>query len=81
MSPAALVLRGLVRLYQLALSPLLPMVCRFDPSCSRYAMEALAEHGALKGGLLAIRRIGRCHPWGGQGYDPVPPGRSHRPTR
>ena len=45
------------------------------------ALEALAEHGALKGGLLAIRRIGRCHPWGGQGYDPVPPGRSHRPTR
>ena len=73
MSPAAIALRGLVRLYQLTLSPLLPMACRFDPSCSRYAMEALARHGALKGGLLAMKRLGRCHPWGGSGYDPVPP--------
>lgn len=73
MSPAAVLLRGVVRAYQLTLSPLLPMVCRFDPSCSRYAMQALAEHGALKGGLLAIKRLGRCHPWGGSGYDPVPP--------
>jgi putative membrane protein insertion efficiency factor len=74
-------LRGLVRLYQLTLSPLLPMACRFDPSCSRYAMEALARHGALKGGLLAIKRLGRCHPWGGSGYDPVPPAAPHHPIR
>jgi putative membrane protein insertion efficiency factor len=59
---------------------LLPMACRFEPSCSRYAMEALARHGALKGSLLAIRRLGRCHPWGGSGYDPVPPAAACRPT-
>ena len=81
MSPAAIALRGLVRLYQLTLSPLLPMACRFDPSCSRYAMEALARHGALKGGLLAAKRLGRCHPWGGSGYDPVPPAVPHPPSR
>lgn len=81
MSPAALALRGLVRLYQLTLSPLLPMACRFDPSCSRYAMEALAQHGALKGGLLAMKRLGRCHPWGGSGYDPVPPATQHPSIR
>jgi hypothetical protein len=81
MTPAALALRGLVRLYQLTLSPLLPMACRFDPSCSRYAMEALAQHGALRGGLLAMKRLGRCHPWGGSGYDPVPPATQHPATR
>jgi hypothetical protein len=73
MSPAAVALRGVVRLYQLTLSPLLPRACRFEPSCSRYAMEALARHGALRGGVLALKRLGRCHPWGGMGYDPVPP--------
>jgi uncharacterized protein len=81
MTPAALALRGLVRLYQLTLSPLLPMACRFDPSCSRYAREALARHGALRGGLLAMKRLGRCHPWGGSGYDPVPPATQHPSTR
>ena len=81
MSPAAILLRGLVRLYQLTLSPLLPMACRFDPSCSRYAMQALAEHGALKGSLLAAKRLGRCHPWGGSGYDPVPPAATHHTPR
>jgi putative membrane protein insertion efficiency factor len=80
-SPAAIALRGLVRLYQLTLSPLLPMACRFDPSCSRYAMEALARHGAVRGTLLAMNRLGRCHPWGGSGYDPVPPAAPHHPTR
>jgi putative membrane protein insertion efficiency factor len=47
--------------------------CRFHPSCSAYALEALAEHGAMRGSWLAIRRVGRCHPWGGGGLDPVPP--------
>lgn len=62
----------LVRFYQAALRPLLPNACRFTPSCSEYAAEAINKHGAFKGGWLAIRRISRCHPWGGSGYDPVP---------
>jgi putative membrane protein insertion efficiency factor len=66
------VLRGLVRAYQLLLSPLLPPRCRYLPSCSDYAIEALATHGALHGAWLALRRLARCHPWGGSGYDPVP---------
>lgn len=74
-------LRGLVRLYQLLVSPVLPPRCRFLPTCSDYAMEALATHGALAGASLAARRLLRCHPWGGSGYDPVPPAdcRSARP--
>jgi putative membrane protein insertion efficiency factor len=72
-SVAASALRGLVRAYQLTVSPLLPAACRFEPSCSRYAMEALTRHGALRGSLLTLKRLGRCHPWGGMGYDPVPP--------
>lgn len=63
----------LVRLYRVAISPWLGWNCRFDPSCSSYAIEALQCHGLFRGGWLAIRRIGRCHPWGGSGYDPVPP--------
>ena len=62
----------LVRLYRLAISPWLGANCRFDPTCSSYAIEALQVHGIFKGTWLAIRRIGRCHPWGGSGYDPVP---------
>ncbi|MBP7581486.1 MULTISPECIES: membrane protein insertion efficiency factor YidD [Vogesella] len=62
----------LVRFYQLAISPWLPPRCRYQPTCSAYAIEALRKHGAIKGGLLATRRICRCHPWGGSGYDPVP---------
>jgi len=61
-----------VRGYQLALSPWLGPACRFDPSCSEYAVQALERHGALRGSWLALRRIGRCHPLGGFGYDPVP---------
>lgn len=72
MSPAAVMLRGIIRLYQLVPSRFLGGHCRFAPSCSEYGMEAVARHGALRGGLLAARRIGRCHPWGGSGYDPVP---------
>ncbi|MQX35413.1 membrane protein insertion efficiency factor YidD [Roseospira navarrensis] len=66
------VLRGLIRLYQLFISPLIGPSCRFSPTCSNYAMEALARHGVFAGGWLAARRILRCHPWGGMGYDPVP---------
>ena len=66
------VLIALVRAYQLFLGPLLPAACRYSPSCSVYAIEALEKHGALRGGWLAIRRIGRCHPFHVGGYDPVP---------
>ena len=69
----ALPLLGLVWLYRMLVSPWLGNNCRFDPSCSQYALDALRLHGAFRGSLLAIRRIGRCHPWGGSGYDPVPP--------
>ncbi len=61
-----------VRIYQLLVSPLLPPCCRFLPSCSDYAIEALERHGALRGSGLALCRLVRCHPWGGSGYDPVP---------
>ena len=63
---------GVFRLYQLALSPLLPPSCRFSPSCSHYGIEALKRHGLLAGLWLTACRIGRCHPWGGSGFDPVP---------
>jgi putative membrane protein insertion efficiency factor len=58
--------------YRACISPLTPASCRFVPSCSEYALTAIQKHGPLKGGWLAMKRIGRCHPWGGQGYDPVP---------
>ena len=58
--------------YRFLLSPILGVNCRFAPSCSAYALEALDKHGPLHGGLLIVKRIGRCHPWGGSGYDPVP---------
>jgi uncharacterized protein len=61
-----------IRLYQLCLSPWLGTCCRFEPSCSHYAQEAVARHGAAKGGLLALRRLLRCHPLARHGYDPVP---------
>jgi hypothetical protein len=62
----------LVRVYQVLLSPLLPASCRYTPSCSAYAIEALERHGAVRGGGLAVRRILRCHPFRPGGYDPVP---------
>jgi uncharacterized protein len=71
----SLVLRGLIRLYQLLISPLLLPRCRYLPSCSDYAAEAIATHGAATGSLLALRRLLRCHPWGSSGFDPVPPPR------
>ena len=63
---------GLVRVYRYAISPWLGVNCRFQPTCSEYAIEALREHGIFTGSWLAAKRIGRCHPWGGSGYDPVP---------
>ena len=62
----------LVRAYQVVLSPLLPAACRYYPSCSAYAIEALERHGALRGSWLALRRIGRCNPFRPGGFDPVP---------
>ena len=62
----------LIKFYQKCISPLLPNVCRFKPSCSEYFIEALQIHGFIKGSYLGIKRILRCHPWGGSGYDPVP---------
>ena len=64
-----------IHFYRLFLSPWLGKNCRFEPTCSAYALEALERHGALIGGWLALRRIARCHPWGSAGYDPVPPQR------
>ena len=73
------VLIFLIRLYQAALSPLLGIRCRFAPSCSEYAREALLCHGVYRGSILAIKRISCCHPWHPGGYDPVPPAEtSHR---
>jgi putative membrane protein insertion efficiency factor len=73
------VLRGLIRAYQLVVSPLLLPSCRYLPSCSEYAAEAIATHGAPYGAWLALKRLLRCHPWGGSGYDPVP-GRGPHPA-
>ena len=64
----------LVQFYRYAISPWLGPNCRFDPTCSNYAIEALRQHGAFRGSVLAAKRIARCHPWGGSGYDPVPEG-------
>jgi hypothetical protein len=73
MGPVGRLLRWVIRGYQVVLSPLLGPHCRHVPTCSSYAMEAIALHGALRGGWLALRRVLRCHPWGTSGYDPVPP--------
>ena len=80
------VLRFLIRVYQLTLSPLLALLdvagggCRFEPSCSRYCLQALAEHGTARGLWLGVKRLARCAPWGGMGFDPVPPA-THRRGR
>jgi len=62
----------LIKIYQLIISPLLPPSCRYIPTCSQYSLEALKKYGLLKGGWLSIKRIAKCHPWGGSGYDPLP---------
>lgn len=66
------VLKLLIRAYQVLISPLFPPSCRFTPTCSSYAIQAVDKYGAAKGSWLALRRIGRCHPWNPGGYDPVP---------
>lgn len=71
-SPLAVVLRFVVIAYRMALSPVLGPNCRYEPTCSSYALQAIERFGALRGGWLACRRIARCHPWGGCGHDPVP---------
>lgn len=78
----------LIRLYQAAISPLFGVACRYEPSCSQYAYEAIEAHGALRGTWLGLRRLARCRPGGGTGYDPVPPrpeppqrGETQRPGR
>jgi len=70
-------LTRLLRVYQLAISPMLGTHCRFYPSCSHYAVEAIETHGSLRGSWLALRRLARCHPWHAGGVDPVPPARQH----
>jgi hypothetical protein len=70
-----------IRCYQLLISPLLLPSCRYLPTCSDYAVEAIGRHGALVGLGLALRRLARCHPWGGSGYDPVPATRAPYRTR
>jgi len=67
----SLPLIALIKIYQWVVSPWLGPKCRFTPTCSRYAIEALRKYGLFKGGWMAIRRISRCHPWGGSGHDPV----------
>jgi uncharacterized protein len=80
---AQLILIFIVHCYRWVLSPAKTFIfgplgrCRFTPSCSEYALAALSDHGAMAGGWLAIKRIGRCHPWGGCGHDPVPANSSH----
>jgi putative membrane protein insertion efficiency factor len=80
-------IRGLIRGYQILISPALSFLtgqpnagCRYEPTCSRYFLAAIETHGILRGSWLGVKRIGRCHPWGGRGHDPVPP-RPNRITR
>jgi hypothetical protein len=68
------ILRALIKVYQWTLSALIGRTCRFEPSCSNYASEAILKHGPAKGSWLGLKRIARCHPWGDSGYDPVPDG-------
>jgi putative membrane protein insertion efficiency factor len=62
---------ALIRAYKLGISPFIPMACRFTPTCSDYAQEAISKYGVMKGGYLGLKRILRCHPWGGHGHDPL----------
>lgn len=62
---------GIIKLYQITLSPFLGGSCRYEPSCSQYGLEAIKKHGPFKGGWMTLRRVLSCHPWGGSGYDPV----------
>ncbi len=75
MNPVSAAVRTLIRVYQWCISPFMVPHCRYLPTCSDYAQEALAKHGPIAGGWLALHRLCRCHPWGGSGYDPVPEAR------
>ena len=75
--PVRYLLIGFLRGYRLLISPLYGQVCRYHPSCSAYALDAVREHGSVRGSWLSVRRLGRCPPWAAGGYDPVPP----RPSR
>jgi len=79
-NPISAILRGAIGAYRLFISPILPRSCRYHPTCSAYAMEAIMRHGALRGTGLAVWRIARCHPWGGSGYNPVPRKPARRPA-
>lgn len=84
MRAVSFALLGLIRGYQLLISPMFPPSCRYFPTCSDYARQAVVRHGALAGSWLAVKRLSRCHPWGGLGYDPVPgsvPGSLPLPSR
>jgi putative membrane protein insertion efficiency factor len=72
MTPLAFIVSLPIRFYRTVISPMIGANCRYTPTCSSYAMEALRKHGGIKGGWLAARRIARCHPWGGSGIDNVP---------
>lgn len=70
--PLQFIFIGIIRFYQIFISPFLGANCRYTPTCSQYGKEAILKYGPFKGGWLAVKRIGRCHPWGGHGPDPVP---------
>jgi putative membrane protein insertion efficiency factor len=70
--PISYLFIGLIKVYQYTISPLFGPACRFEPSCSQYGVEAFKKHGAIKGFVLTIKRISKCHPWGSHGHDPVP---------
>ncbi len=72
MGPLTYIAYLIVKAYQVVVSPLLGTNCRYNPTCSAYALEALKKFGIIKGGLLSIKRVAKCHPWGGSGHDPVP---------
>ncbi|MBL4740978.1 MAG: membrane protein insertion efficiency factor YidD [Sneathiella sp.] len=71
------ILKAMIKVYRYIISPYLPANCRYHPTCSAYALEALSTHGPIKGSWLTIMRLGRCNPWGGHGYDPVPGKHKH----
>ena len=72
MGPLTYIAYLIVKTYQVVVSPFLGANCRYNPTCSAYALEALKKFGIIKGGLLSIKRVAKCHPWGGSGHDPVP---------
>ena len=76
-----LLLISLIKFYQKFISPFFPGVCRYRPTCSQYMIDAIKIHGLIKGSWLGLRRILRCHPWGGSGYDPVPPKKQPQDNR